>query len=459
LEKQIFLTEGKVLSLSETSNPAYMVLEMVVCDSLSNLNGERLTKECLEANAETLIDMPIQVDRFRLEKGLYSSLTHRKEDDGLKTDSIGTITNVWLEHDEDSDITTMYASAKIWKRYPFTCDAIIELHENDNLKFSYELRGYEYYTEDGSDVRNWTSIIFMGHTIVSFPSYPIAKSQLLVAELTNVTENNKKEVDNLKDIIIAGMSVDTLRYKLNEQLTYTQWTWDFYVQEGKIIIRDWDKDEFYIADYTVDGDEVTVDLNNKKKGIQVFKTEDEVTESDLVLSELKEEEEKHNQAITEKDELIAELQVPKASEEKPEDIKESEVVAEESSKLVEFAEQITELTKQLNIQKELIAELEPFKTQAQLLAEEKAKAELEELKSELTIDAKSVVAEITEEMQTAIDNADDKALKVIIAEYLINSAKDKKEELVVAEKDEVIKQVPSDSEYLISDNEHIVQLY
>jgi len=363
-------TESKALRLANTSNPAYMVIDFIVCSDEINLNGEKLTKEGLELNAESLVDMPIQVDRYRLEKGLYSSLTHRAEKDGLKTDSVGVITKVWLETD-DNDVTTMYASAKIWKRYKATCEALVELYAEDNLKFSWELVSTNWITaEDGT--RQHSDFYFMGHCIVSMPSYPIAKAQLLVAELEQNSEQ-QSEVTGLEDNLVVELKEEELE-----------------VTAEKV-------------------DEV------------VSETEEEVVEAEKPVEEAEVVEDK---------------------------VVEAEKVDDKEDKMIAYADAIATLTQTVATLQAQISELEPYRLEAVRLAEEKALAETEARKAELKVMAERVVGELTAEMNEAIESQDEKALKLLIADFAIANVKESTS--VVAEKIEDVIIATKDEEYNVT---------
>lgn len=440
---------GKVLKLADTSNPAYMTLDMIICNDKPNLNNQGVSKSFIIANHETLVDMPIQVDRFRIENGMYSSLTHRYEKGELKTDSIGVITKTWYETDESNDETTLYASAKIWKRYPKTCEAIAELYEQGDLKFSWELVGTERdETIDTAEVYN--SGFFVGHAIVSNPSYPIAKSTMLVAELKELNLE-KEEVENL-EILIAGMSIDMLREKISKALNYDMYVVQMFLDDSKVVVRDWSTDASYIIPFTVDGETVTVDVENKIEASVVVKPKDEVSEQDLRIAEL----EKQIEELTA--EKVEEPIVEPVTE--TDETKEviAEEVIEEAKDVVDYAEIIAELTKKIEL-------LEPLAEQAKILAEEKAQAELAEFKGKLKSKAEKVLHEgdeLTEQMLAAIEDADEKMLKVAIGEYAIELAQkalSKESEIKTAETKDVVIGV-SDSDYSVDDNKSSkIELY
>lgn len=438
------LGDSKIISLSEASDKRALILEMIVTNTEPNLNGDLTTYDFIVANYETLIDMPIQVDRFRLENGLYSSLTHRAEKDGLKTDSVGVIYEAYYLTDEDSGITTLYAKAKIWKRYKATCDAIKELHENGELKFSWEIVAEEVDDSDGINVI--TSGYWIGHCIVSNPSYPIAESTMLVAELTKL--NLKEEVNNLNEILIAGMSQNMLREKISAKLEYSQWTVETFMDDSKAIIRDWEEGKYYIVEFSVNGEEVEVNEEMKVEGALIWKPITEVIDTDLRVAELEKE----------KDELIAKIEELEKAEEVIAETVEKEVVveaeAEKSDKVVEYAEVIAKLSENVKALESKVAELEPYRLEAQALAEEKALTELNEKKNSLKETALSIVGdkELTAEMNSAIESTDEKALKVAIAEFVIANVTVKESTVKVAEKNESIEIATEDSDYTIKEN-------
>ena len=421
----IFNSFGKVVKLANTSDKRAMILDMVVCDSLPNINKDQITAESIKANIETLLDMPLQVDKFRLENGLYSSLTHRAEKGELKTDSIGTIYKVWHEEDEETGVVTAFASAKVWKRYPKTCEAIVELHEQGNLKFSWELLAEKMEKIDGINVISEHT--WVGNCIVSNPSYPIAKSTLLVAELKEM--NLEEEVKSLDEFLIAGMSEDMLRTKINAKLGYDKYVTQTFIGDNKVIVREWSEDEYYIVEFTVSGDEVEVMMDSKVKGALVWKSIDEISELDLRVAEL----ETANVELQAKvDELTSEKEVDESVEaEKCEDDEmkaeeESTTTVAEEDVVVKYAETITTLAETVKVLESKIAELEPYRLEALKLAEEKALAELAERKEVLTQMAKSVLAEaeeMTEQMSLAVENMDERELKIAIAEYTIEKYK------------------------------------
>ena len=119
--------------------------------------------------------------------------------------------------------------------------------------------------------------------------------------------------------------------------------------------------------------------------------------------------------------------------------------------MIKYAEAIATLTKTVQSLESKVEELEPYRLEVQRLAEEKAMAELQSVKDGLTATAKSIVGEneLTAEMASAIENADEKALKVAIAEYVIANVVTTESTIKVAEKTENVIISTSDSDYTI----------
>jgi len=461
-----FYSDSKIISLSESKDKRALILEMIVTNTEPNLNGDKTSKDFIIKNHQTLVDMPIQVDRFRLESGLYSSLTHRSENDGLKTDSVGVIYEAYYVEDEDDEVTTLYAKAKIWKRYSATCDAIKELHDNGQLKFSWEIVVEEAENVDG--INTIEDGYWIGHCIVSNPSYPIAKSTMLVAELKGL--NLEKEVKDLDNILIAGMSQSMLREKISAKLEYSQWTVETFMDDNKAVIRDWEENKYYIVEFSVNGEEVEVNEEMKMEGALIWKPVDEVAETDLRVAELEKEKEELISKIAELEtvEEVVEDVVDEAVVESTEEIvaevsdedEVKEVVADESDKIVEYAEVIAKLSETVKTLESKVEELEPYRLEAEKLAEEKVLAELNAVKESLKSTAQSIVGEgneITAEMASAVEEADEKALKVAIAEFVIANVSVVESTIKVAELEPKVIVGTEDEDYSIKDKD--IELY
>ena len=377
---------SKILSLQD-SNDVFMTLKMIVCTSDVNLNKARFTEDFITNYGSTLKDQPLTVDREELEAGNYDSLTHLFDpySNELKTDPIGVIVETWSEKDDDG-IFVLYATAKIWKRFPETCMAIMELHSSENLRFSCEvLVEDEIKNNDGTyDI---TKGAFIGHTIVSFPAEVRAKSQLLVAEALN--SDIKKEASNLSDEVKVEEVVETeeeiVEEKVEkselsfEQITEMIWNklnaddkykyWIMRVYEDYVIVQSNEDGKLYKLMYSIEESEIMLDMENmvevmiefvEMAEVKMFESEKYI-KPDENITKLNELQEKYdsaikanetfevkvnelndsivsiNEKIVEKDTIIEELNIFKVELEQ---IKESQIQEEVKAKQSKLSEMV-----------------------------------------------------------------------------------------------------------------------
>jgi len=377
---------SKILSLQD-SNDVFMTLKMIVCTSDVNLNKARFTEDFITNYGSTLKDQPLTVDREELEAGNYDSLTHLFDpySNELKTDPIGVIVETWSEKDDDG-IFVLYATAKIWKRFPETCMAIMGLHSSENLRFSCEvLVEDEIKNNDGTyDI---TKGAFIGHTIVSFPAEVRAKSQLLVAEALN--SDIKKEASNLSDEVKVEEVVETeeeiVEEKVEkselsfEQITEMIWNklnaddkykyWIMRVYENYVIVQSNEDGKLYKLTYSIEESEIMLDMENmvevmiefvEMAEVKMFESEKYI-KPDENITKLNELQEKYdsaikanetfevkvnelndsivsiNEKIVEKDTIIEELNIFKVELEQ---IKESQIQEEVKAKQSKLSEMV-----------------------------------------------------------------------------------------------------------------------
>ena len=377
---------SKILSLQD-SNDVFMTLKMIVCTSDVNLNKARFTEDFITNYGSTLKDQPLTVDREELEAGNYDSLTHLFDpySNELKTDPIGVIVETWSEKDDDG-IFVLYATAKIWKRFPETCMAIMGLHSSENLRFSCEvLVEDEIKNNDGTyDI---TKGAFIGHAIVSFPAEVRAKSQLLVAEALN--SDIKKEASNLSDEVKVEEVVETeeeiVEEKVEkselsfEQITEMIWNklnaddkykyWIMRVYENYVIVQSNEDGKLYKLTYSIEESEIMLDMENmvevmiefvEMAEVKMFESEKYI-KPDENITKLNELQEKYdsaikanetfevkvnelndsivsiNEKIVEKDTIIEELNIFKVELEQ---IKESQIQEEVKAKQSKLSEMV-----------------------------------------------------------------------------------------------------------------------
>lgn len=163
---------------------------------IPNGNGALFTAQELETAKETIINQPlIMVGSEPTGHDLinFPNLTNGK--------AIGTHIDSWMGSDKDG-IKHLYAKARVWKiRFNEIAMKLIELHEQDNLKFSMEC-SYEKSSEIGSS-RKLEGVEFIGSAAVDIPANEWSRSVSVAnkkkGELGMDLEEAKKEIERLRE--------------------------------------------------------------------------------------------------------------------------------------------------------------------------------------------------------------------------------------------------------------------
>lgn len=219
------IVTGEVIDVAEHAN--YLELTSRICYyDEPNLNGDMLPyDDTTLTRAETLVNMPVQA-RYRVNANNEPSLGGhemvRKRDGSIefKTQSIGVHTsveikkdNVVLNNGEIKELPCLFASYRIWKRYPNYIAAIKRLFDNNMLYGSWEISTYKYEYDNG--IRKITDYEFFANTLLGEsnpPSYGVnatalsmatldSDSQLMIAEALSqdlIDNNNDDKEDNLQ---------------------------------------------------------------------------------------------------------------------------------------------------------------------------------------------------------------------------------------------------------------------
>lgn len=287
--KEILSIKPISLELNE-SNDIYMLLNIGILSNVANYNDAQFTDEFIEyivSNKDTYIGLPLQVNKEKLENAEYDNLTHELVNGKLMTDSIGSFVDFWTETIDDA--TVLMGSVKIWKRYPNTCNAILELYDNGDLESSCEVMVKEYkeITEDGIRIIDHADggNAFIGSAIVSNPAEARAKATLLVAEAYEkdlIIENEEKGDVNVaeKEVFNKGHKIQykgkfetaSLKYseisnqiynKLNPINAKTNGRqYNYYIHtiyNDHVIVEDWDDYEvLFKIPYSIENDEVII---------------------------------------------------------------------------------------------------------------------------------------------------------------------------------------------------------
>jgi hypothetical protein len=256
-------------------------------------------------------------------------------------------------------------------------------------------------------------------------------------------------VNGLEEYLIAGMSASMLRNKIDAKLS-NGYISELFVEENKVVVRDWNANKMYEMSYTIDGEEITLSTEKTEVAL-IWKPIDQVQESDLRIAELEKENEELKAQLAETEKIEESI-----VEDKVEVEVEAEVKSESSDKVIAYAEAIATLTETVATLKSHIAELEPYRLEAVRVAEEKAKAEIEARKAELKLMAEKVVKEeLTAEMNDAIESQDENSLKLLIADFVIANVKPSESIVEEKQEDVVIASSTKDEEYIVQKEQKI----
>lgn len=219
---------SKTIELAETDTALQLRSRLCYYGDV-NMNSVKLPEVNAEEYAQTLINMPVQAkvkhnvftdqDTFGGHEVVVNPITQEVTFD---TESIGVHTSVEIRDDlvetvsgEYKTLPCLFANYIIWKRYPKVIEVVKRLHSEDRLYSSWEIETDEYTYSEG--IKELTKYRFIGNCLLGdgvTPAYgSIAKSvsmsekvsnespELLIAEaLILDINNNKEEVDNLKDV-------------------------------------------------------------------------------------------------------------------------------------------------------------------------------------------------------------------------------------------------------------------
>lgn len=196
LKQQINII-AEVVNVAE--HTSYLELVSRVCFyNEPNLNGDMLPYDDTSLDkAQTLVNMPVQA-KYRVNPDGTPSLGGHemvKKRDGtieFKTQSIGTHTSVEIKNDNVlvdgsiKELPCLFASYRIWKRYPNYVAAIKRLFDNGILYGSWEINTYQYLYDNG--IRKITDYEFIANCLLgetSYPSYGTSANAISMAQLND----------------------------------------------------------------------------------------------------------------------------------------------------------------------------------------------------------------------------------------------------------------------------------
>lgn len=472
-EKVIINSNYKVV-ISESQELDCLNVKFIICDFYTNKNGFKLNRDTIETWLDTLLFKPLvgKIDTnkdgdedftshqakkvYKLENGKISQ-TYK-----FGTDAFGTFSEVQIE--EIDGVEYIVANAKVWKRFEQACQIIQEKFDNNEpqtTSWEISILDSNEVIENGKKTVVINNGVFIGHSLLSkyiSPAYDCSLmlevaeedeenklANAIVDDLNNLIEKEvlsyqseqvsvedikestlKGGIKNMEDenkVVVSALTTSDIRNKVasaiystegNNRYYYGVMVYPFdFVAYAKLEGKGANEEDYTKFTYVVNSDQ-TISITAQEDMVMIFVPK-----------------EQNDQIVAELEEKIANAETS-LSEKTDEIIKLGETIKSQESVIAE---------------KEIaIAELQPFKVQADEITAEKEKVELSEKQEALkgiVISSKYFTEEeieASEEMKKAISELDEKSVKEMIAEKVILKASEiKVEEVVVtSEKAEVV---------------------
>ena len=443
---------GEVVDVSE--HKTYLELTSRVCYyDEPNLNGDMMPYDdtTLE-KAQTLVNMPVQ-GKYKVNSNgepTFGSHEMVKKRDGsveFKTSSIGTHTEVYIENDDvivngvTKNLPCLFAKYRIWKRYKNVVAAVRRLFSLGKLFSSWETNTYQYLYENG--IRKMLDYEFLSNCLLgyefAYPSYgenasaismaQAENSQLMIAEALSqdlLDKNNindkeenqlaKKNENVVVDDVVVSSQVDTentdstsnVDNETNSVDSAQLTSWDLRRKIEKACREKLDK-WCYIPYFFPNEKEAWVEVEGRDTELDYVKITYEVGEDDTItLSEP--ESVKLTVSIAEVNTKIAELEKAVETAKAEVDIKN---------------DAITKASESIQTLKNQVAELTPYKEQAEIAErqkiEEEISAEKNALKTKLLKGNFTEVEIAEKEIADLIEARDTSAINSLIADRFIAS--------------------------------------
>lgn len=464
--KEKFSIKPKIMELNDDSNDIYMTLNICILSNDVNYNNAQFLDDFIDGiinNKEQYIGIPFLVNREKIENGEYDDLSHELQDGQLLTDQIGSFVNFWKE--EIDDANCLMGSIRVMKRFPNTCNAIIELYNENKLETSCEVlvNKYEEVTEDGIRKIGYNNgkNTLIGSALVTNPAEYRASATLLVAEAYKKDINKKGDVE-VSEQFNKGIDVkyygeletaslkfsevrDQIYNKLNPispQNGYRKYNYAIRdLRVDYVVVEDWeDEDTLYKIQYTIQNDEVILSPNDQwikgkagfiPDGIDIDNLQTQITELNNKIDELKKEgESQMNKTVEELQTELSNKETEISDFKKQIDKLETKVT-ELNATIVSQTETKTTLGCKISELNSKVEELSPFKEKVE-------KAEKEVKVSELSNKYEKILSEKvfkSDDVQKALTELNEaKLMEIVVAEVQKEKTldtKDKKDEEVV----------------------------
>lgn len=490
-----------------TEHPDHYLAKFVICDFSVNGNQVALNRDTIESWMSTLVGNPLVGKLVVAPKGELDFSGHnmkvvtRKDDDGneyktaeFDTDAFGSFQSVGIEKIDDTDF--IIASCKIWKRYPKACATILRRIESGTLNTSWEINVLKAHKGivGGRMAKIIDDGVFTAHCLLGANVEPAYKCSKLLEvaetdfglelanayiedtkEISNI-ESNEKEAKNLKlnkDKETQTAQVENPTETEQAEQTATESTTepttpaepDVQTSEEGGETPPPTEPETSTEPAGEPEPESTTETSSLTGRDLYMKLEDAVSKisSDYYMTDMFPEDHtiwcKKWGYMNELDYIMFPYTVEgdEVSLGEPQNITLTVSVSQVNTKIDELNKTVASLNTELQSAKDEIAELTPYKEQAEKAAAEKAEAELAQKKENLrqyAISSKMITeAELTGEGEFAsmIENLDEAGINGVIASRCVEAAKkapaEKKIETSEVHKSESIKLNLNETKY------------
>lgn len=421
---------GKILSLND-ANDIYIEIELVLLTNVVNLNKARFTDDFISNvvdNKDKYSSIPIVADFEKLENKDYKNLTHLYKNGTFGTHVIGALCDFYQQSLDDGSLA-LCGKARIYKRFPAICEAVIELFESEELKFSVEALVGKYVKQSGyREIPADENNELISTCVISNPAEIRSKAYTLIAEAMVQDFNGGDNVDLEKYFEKANLASEISEVDLNQLRTkiYAQlremynedddfWKYDLAeIGLGYLILSDYQTGDIFKIEYTLSETDDSLTFSEMQKVIKRYLP----AEFDVNLSELKGQVEQLTQEL---ETVKAELETAKNElAAKDTTISEKDTSIEELNfKITELNENIIALGETVKEKDSEIASLLPFKEKVEQAELEKAEKEKAEKISQLKERCSKLLSEeemASEEVSQLIESFEVDKINAILAE-------------------------------------------
>lgn len=461
-----------------TEHPDHYLAKFVICDFSVNGNQVALNRDTIESWMSTLVGNPLVGKLVVAPKGELDFSGHnmkvvtRKDDDGneyktaeFDTDAFGSFQSVGIEKIDDTDF--IVASCKIWKRYPKACATILRRIESGTLNTSWEIDVLKAHKGivGGRMAKIIDDGVFTAHCLLGANVEPAYKCSKLLEvaetdfglELANAYIEDTKGISNIE---FNEKEAKNLKLNKDKETQTAQVEPTESEQAEKTPVGEPDA-----APVTEPTTPAEPDVQTSEEGGETppptelagepepapetssltgrdlyMKLEDAVSKisSDYYMTDMFPEDHtiwcKKWGYMNELDYIMFPYTVEgdEVSLGEPQNITLTVSVSQVNTKIDELNKTVASLNTELQSAKDEIAELTPYKEQAEKAAAEKAEAELAQKKKNLrqyAISSKMITeAELTGEGEFAsmIENLDEAGINGVIASRCVEAAKNAK---------------------------------